>query len=432
MYLVISKDKRIPQDIKNFDYEMWSIEEFVEKASSDDGIDLDVDGGMYFNLDSLTEQLYESLNVYSDRDDFEIVYYKFSDQDIEPSFYISEGIVNYEVEQPKEEKEKEPEPKQEEELPKEQVNPDYEEESNKDSYSLPVDVVDTQPMIRPGGLDVNRLESIIDETDFDDRPQNAQPAKVILFGSSKGGTGKTFTCLITAYRFAQTHPNLKIALADFDIIDGQIGININRVTPTVADFYKQYKAGFDTFTYLSNCSLHNEHFNSNLDFYLAPPMDIPELTDDDDFWQKVFELLILNYDVVFFDSGIDYMGKRPISRLYKIADKIIITSNPSINSVKSVIKQMKTLSGQRKNPVFKPEDKILDRVFVVLTRVYKEKEINNIVVANISKYADVIAAFGNIDSIISRVQWFQQWELIGRNEKICEYLDIIASLDGID
>lgn len=446
MYLIISKDKRVPYDVQNFDYEQWSLEEFIEKASSDDGIDIDSDGGIYINVDSLTKDIYESLREYASYG-FEIVYYQFSDQMINLNFPIEEGIVNYEVEEPK--KEETQAVKEEEERPvnvqqtQPQIQPQVSAENvvqetevekpKQDRYGIgDVDVLDsTANNYDPMKLNRTRMDSLIDEPDTDQK-SSTKPAKVIMFGSSKGGTGKTFTCLITAYRFAQTHPNLRIALADFDIIDGQVGININRVTPTMKDFYAQYKAGHDTFTYLNNCSLHNEHFNSNLDFYLAPPMDIPELTEDTDYWQKVFELLILNYDVVFFDTGIDYLGKPPISKLYQIADKIIITCNPSINSVKSIIKQLKTLSGIRRNPVFTPDMKILDRTYVVLTRVYADSEINNIVVGNITKYVDVIAAFGNIDDIISKVQWYQQWELIGNNQRICATLDNIANIDTDD
>ena len=137
-----------------------------------------------------------------------------------------------------------------------------------------------------------------------------------------------------------------------------MSINLNKLTPTMQDFYKLYMCDKKTFEYLDNCKVKSEYFGCNIDFFLAPSQDIPEITNNNEFWSSVFKLLITNYDVVFFDSGIDYLGKPPISQLYKIADKIIITSNPSINSVKSVIKQLKTLSGLRANNVFKAGDNI--------------------------------------------------------------------------
>ena len=195
------------------------------------------------------------------------------------------------------------------------------------------------------------------------------------------------------------------------------------------DYYKLNHNGRKEFTYLENCKVKSDNFSPNIDFYLAPSQDIPQITNDFDFWKELFELLITNYDVVFFDSGIDYLGKAPISMLYKIADKIVITSNPSINSVKSVIKQFKTLSGQRPNNVFKRGDDILSKVNVVLTRVMESnKEINQIVESNLSKFAPVVAKFGNIDDIISQVQWYQRWYLIDKDPNITKALDKIAKV----
>ena len=276
------------------------------------------------------------------------------------------------------------------------------------------------------------LNNLIQNDEFDadvvKRRKKKAPAKVILFGSSKGGTGKTFTCLISAYWYAKKHPTQKVALADFDIIDGQIGITINKLAPTMQDFYKLSKNGYTAFGYLENCKVKTEHFSPNIDFYLAPPQDIPQITNDTPFWNNLFETLISNYDVVFFDSGIDYLGKAPVSQLYKIADKIIITSNPSINSTKSVLKQFKTLSGRRPNNVFKASDDILSRTNVVLTRMYDEGPINDIVINNIEIFAPVIAKFGNIDSIISEVQWYQHWYLIDQHPEIYNELEKIIEI----
>lgn len=279
------------------------------------------------------------------------------------------------------------------------------------------------------------LNNLLQHDDFDAenrRRKKKAPARVVLFGSSKGGTGKTFTCLASAYWYAKKHPIERVALADFDIIDGQIGITINKLSPTMQEYYKLYMSGRKEFSNLENCKVKTEHFSPNIDFYLAPSQDIPQITDNITFWNELFMSLINNYDVVFFDSGIDYLGKPPISQLYKIADKIIITTNPSINSVKSVIKQMKTLSGNRTNEVFKPSDKILKRVNLVITRMYEDGSLNDVVMYNLQKFAPVVAVFGNIDKIISEIQWYQHWYLIDSNPKLYSQLEKIVDLKNID
>jgi len=483
MFIVVSNNSRVPKDLDGFQVENWSAEEFLDRASSDDGIE--IDEGIWYDVSYLTEPIYEGLKAYKEAG-VNLIYYRFDDKP-NVDFAMEDNVVVYETAKPKVEPVQEiatPQPLVEP-TPQPVVTPTIEpqvveqpivqqpiqqtvETTTYIQPQVPQQQMVQQPMAQPmvqqpqmvqneyapqvnqpivGGVKLagsggnnNATKNIITTNmsnmlQFDDydsiTPQanrKAAPAKVILFGSSKGGTGKTFTCLISAYWYAKTHPTERIALADFDIIDGQIGITINKLTPTMQDFYKVAKAGHNDFAHLDNCKVKSDHFSPNIDFYLAPSQDIPTITNDNEFWTDVFKLLITNYDVVFFDSGIDYLGKPPISQLYKIADKIIITCNPSINSVKSVIKQFKTLSGQRINNVFRPGDDILSRTNVVLTRVYDNQTINDLVVQNIVKFAPVIAAFGNIDDIISQVQWYQQWELIDQNSEITDSLEDITRI----
>lgn len=460
-YLIITKDRRIPDDAKNFSYEVLTKEQFVAGANSDDGIE--IEGGIFYNIDSLDQDIYNAIRGAMD---IPIIYYQFSDQPNNLDFMVEEGIKTYDVAprvvQPQSQPQpvQQPRPVQQVQQPVQQIPVQQPAPVQYTPVQQP-QPVQPQPVQNPipqqfrpqnptpsrvGDLDVvsnptakydpNKLNELditnLLNEDWNLTPEEGgktkkQPAKVILFGSSKGGTGKTFTCLLSAYRYAKTHPGERIALADFDIIDGQVGITISKASPTIFDFYKQYKVGNKDFMYLHNSVVKSEKFNPNLDFYLAPPMDIPEVTNNFDFWQTVLELLLTNYDTVFFDSGIDYLGKPPISRLYKIADKIILTSNTSINSVKSIVRQLQTLSGKRKNNVYVPDYHILDRVNLVLTRVSSDNATNDIVIGTLSKYAPIIAAFGNIDDQISKTQWYQQWNIWDYEDKVNRYLDKITS-----
>lgn len=538
MFIVISNDPRIPDDLQGFQFEQWSSSEFFERASSDEGIN--IDEGLWYDTTCLTKEIYSALCQYKAAG-VSIIYYRYTDKPA-VDFNMTDNVIEYEVsnsnisnnESQFNNENKNNNSVNESNYTQQPVQNESTEVYNKENYSndntiqnnntqsstenvshetsntvnndsqanvepnITVDTTQQNNVVEPPNNDnITNIENIVEQTTnnvvntpveqlhnnavnsveqnknvsqlvdgvrlvgnntvdsnnsnitktilnksmsnmllYDDwdasAPQanrKAAPAKVILFGSSKGGTGKTFTCLISAYWYAKTHPTQRIALADFDIIDGQIGITINKLTPTMQDFYKVAKAGQNDFAHLDNCKVKSDKFSPNIDFYLAPSQDIPIITNDNNFWTDVFKLLITNYDVVFFDSGIDYLGKPPISQLYKIADKIIITCNPSINSVKSVIKQFKTLSGQRLNNIFKPGDDILSRTNVVLTRVYENQTINDLVVQNITKFVPVIAAFGNIDHIISQIQWYQMWDLIDANKAITDSLEDITNLD---
>lgn len=468
MYIIVSNNPRVPIDLDGFQVEKWTSDEFIERASSDEGIE--IDEGIWYDISCLSEDIYEALGAYKEAG-VNLVYYRFEDTP-NINFSINDKVKTYSVTpvapppMPELEPEpvietpifEEPEPVVEPPAPAPVAPPPAPVPSAPEPVyqppapepkpePTPVPTSNTIPnqgssivnlniknVGNPDGAMSKTMFDMLQYDDFDVSGKNyrnkSNAAKVILFGSSKGGTGKTFTCLISAYWYAKTHPTERVALADFDVIDGQIGINLNKLMPTMQDFYKVYKGGNKTFAYLDNCKVKSDHFSPNIDFYLAPSQDIPAITEDTAYWSTVFKLLITNYDVVFFDSGIDYLGKAPISQLYKIADRIIITCNPSINSVKSVIKQFKTLSGQRLNNIFKPSDEILNRIKVVLTRVYDNKDITDIVIHNITNYAPVITAFGNIDDIISQVQWYQRWNLIDENKDITDALENITSFEG--
>lgn len=506
MYIIVSNDPRVPIDLQNSAYEKWSVDEFCEHASTEEG--LDIDEGLFYDVSVLTEELYEALRSYSDQDEpggIKIRYYRFDDQRA-PKFAMYDEVIVYSTLAEGEDEEYEsdegdeeyvepfdeqptqsvieevvPDPVPVQPAPQPYVPPQPEPQPYippapapqpyvppvqpapqpyvppQETYTPPQETYQApqyeppkpakkKSKVEPAPTQTSGLSHIAKKNlgnmllydDFDAdmsrRKKKQKSAKVFLFGSSKGGTGKTFTCLATAYRYALSHPTQKVALADFDIIDGQIGITINKLRPTMLDFYTTYYRDNNNFTYLNNCKATSDHFSPNIDFYLAPSQDIPKVTNDKDFWNSVFALLISNYDVVFFDSGIDYLGKPPISALYQIANKIIITCNPSINSTKSVIKQLKTLSGQRVNQVFSPSDNVLSKVSIVLTRVYATNpEINELVESSIQIYAPVITRFGSFDEIISEIQWFQRWNLIDETPDLYEPLDkIIAELERED
>ena len=448
-YYVVSKDTRIPPTIKEEDeYTFLSMEEFFQMAQEG----FNPPDNIFINIDAIYnyKEVYEGLKAGG----VPTTYYVFSDQKeaqekLKNSFKIEEKVKMFNVKQEEGEIEKVEEPLPEKEIElKNEVNIDAElskideefrkkeeeKKMEKENNTVIGDLtVATTPKkqetVSQSQLNIQNWTNLLENDGASTlTKKNKKPAKCIAFNSAKGGTGKTFTCILTAYRFAKTHPDLKIALADFDIIDGQVGVTINRNNITLYDYYKQWQAGHTTFNYLENYHVSNEHFSPNIDFYLAPPADIPSITNNEDFWNNVFELLITNYDVVFFDTGIDYLGKAPIGKILKIADKIILTCNTSINSVQSVLRQIKILIGERKNEIFRKEDRLKDRLNVVLTRVSTSKEINNMIIRLIQPYVPIIAAFGNLDEAIARSQWYQEWDIWDSNVQILDYLDKIAEM----
>lgn len=254
---------------------------------------------------------------------------------------------------------------------------------------------------------------------------NNKEAEVHLFGSSKGGSGKTFTTIISARRYARNHPDKKVALLDFDIIDGQVGISIHKMQPTMFHYYKEYTKGYsDHRTMKEYCVQGNAKMDAdNLDFYLAPNNGI--IIRNDDFWLNILDNLIHNYDAVFIDTGIDYLNVHPISYAYKIADRINITTTTSIKSVNSVTKMIQKLTGKTPNPVFNKDDDIEPRLNIIITQMIATDDMNATAYANLARLANVIATFGVITQSVSQAEYFGYWDVFDDNH------DINAALDKI-
>lgn len=257
-------------------------------------------------------------------------------------------------------------------------------------------------------------------------------AKVFVFGSSKGGTGKTFTAIMSTYRYAKTHPHQKIALVDFDIIDGQVGISIHKVKPTIRKYLAEYQKGYDDFRTMHEFCVHaKDPFPQNVDFYLAPSNNAR--INDDNFWLNVIKNCIENYDVVVFDTGIDYINLRPISYVYKCADKILLVTTTSIKSVNSVTKQIGRLKGeidskdQNGRNVFSQDDGIAPHLNIIITQMLPSNEMNKTIYNSLASKANVVATFGVITDSVSRAEFFGEWNVFDRNSGVNKAFDDIMS-----
>lgn len=265
------------------------------------------------------------------------------------------------------------------------------------------------------------LESDQVETDTGDRE-----AVINLFGSSKGGTGKTFTCIISAYRYAKQHPGKKVCLFDADITDPQVAIAIHKVNPTLYNYWRNWSNGNKDFAFMEVCKTQNSKFPSNLDFYLAPK---DYVINNDNFWLDVLNNLIQNYDVVFIDSGIDYINIPLISYCYKIADRIVLVSTTSIKSTSSVMKQINRLKGNidsvnsnGKN-VYSKEDEIGPKLRLAITGYDSSDKQNSVIIETFQKQIKIGAIFGMLNSTISKAEFYGKWDIFDDNKKFNEHLD---------
>lgn len=272
------------------------------------------------------------------------------------------------------------------------------------------------------------IENLLNESmyDYDSESKGDKNARIIVFGSSKGGTGKTFTSIMSTYRYAKMHKNEKIALVDFDIIDGQVGISIHKIKPTMRNYLKEYQKGYCDFQTMHNfCIKANDPFPQNVDFYLAPSNGT--VIDDDDFWFNIINNCIKNYDVVVFDTGIDYLNIKPISYAYKIADKVNLVTTTSIKSVNSVTKQISKLKGETKNLVFDKDDEIGSRLNIIITQMVTTNKMNKTIYNTLSSKCNIVATFGVLTDSISQAEFYGRWDVFDKNAAINKAFDDIMA-----
>ena len=277
------------------------------------------------------------------------------------------------------------------------------------------------------GFDTLYQESVVQSEYLEDEDEDNKEAEVFVFGSSKGGSGKTFTCLLSAYNYAKQNPHKKIAVADFDIIDGQIGVTIHKFSPTIFNYYKNWvkEQDSDHSSDLSLFKVSPEFMPHNLDFYLASK---DHIIKEDKFWNDVFKKLIVKYDRVYFDTGIDYMNHHPIYTLYKIADKIMLTSTANLRSVGSVLKQIQRLKGlSESNGIFSEEDEIESKLNLVITQANLDSKYLAKTINQFEKIVNVIGVFGYMPNEIEKAEIERQWYVFDDNQHVQEILNKINS-----
>lgn len=396
--------------VNDRDLEAYTFNEFLVKAS-EEGIDSDVK--LYVDCTDLTEDFFGIIE-----DNFpDVTYYTFDD---EVSSFMEKVLDRIEL------WERNPSVSDNEENSAANDEIDnfldgFSNEENKEDEEEQEDYRITELLndyMAPDSEDV-RLEEEFEE--------DSKEAAIIAFGSAKGGVGKTFTCLISAYRFAKTHPNLRVAICDFDIINGQIGVTIHAPrAKNMYGFYKQYENGNRRFKTMKEYKVNVDFFPRNVDFYLAPRNTF---INNDEFWNQVFINLVGNYDVVFFDTGIEYTNIRPISTIYKVCDKLILLSTTSIKSVYSVLNQISILTGSIPNSTYSADDNIGNKMYLVLTQIDMNDDMNKTVFNNFKSRIPVVATFGQINLDIQQAEYKKRWNIFDNKEKFNVALDEICNID---
>lgn len=247
---------------------------------------------------------------------------------------------------------------------------------------------------------------------YDSEDENS--AIVYTFGSSKGGSGKTFTCIASARRYAQLYPEKKIALIDLDITDAQVGISLHYISPNVNNAYLSWLSENENLDLTT--SFRETVLGNNLHVFAGNSSGLARDRYPDDFWIDFLTKVVHSYDTVFIDTGIDYLNLEPIRMAYEIADRVVVLSGTSIKSITSIKKQLSFLAGVSDGSPYTQEMDIIGKVGIVFTQWDPGNPVEQVpsLLQNMARVGDIsvpiLVKFGYI-KYIQEIEFLGNWDL---------------------
>ena len=171
-----------------------------------------------------------------------------------------------------------------------------------------------------------------------------QYKKIFSFTSGKGGTGKTFLALNTAYALSRLQKKVLLVDLDFNLANLHLLLNVNPLS-TLNEFFLGKKMVSDVITNL----------NANIDAIFGEPGSsaLPQLTESQYtlFFSNIRKIAS-NYDYILIDSGAG--ANSTIINLLRRCDENIFVVTPEPTSVMDAYVLMKYLyqnSGKNLFPV---------------------------------------------------------------------------------
>lgn len=355
------------------DKEVKTFDEFLEEAGSDEGLNV---SGLYIDINSVpSEDIYDQLVETG----FDIVWCTINGD--HPDWFKGE-LESFVPETQKEE-----------------------------SINNDLNPTDTSPLDDESIEEISVALSMMDE-EPDTTDNGDTIGRIVTFGSSKGGAGKTFTAIISAVYYAKDHPNERVCLLDLDIEEPQVSTAIRTIKPTLKKFYADYLAGDKSFETMKKYKATNVSMPQNLDFYLTP-RDAHVILDND-FWETCMYNLFMNYDMIVFDTGTSYMTLPPIISAYKLADKLNIVTSASLTSSIAVGAQIKRLTGETPNDVYSEEDEMMSKINLIITNTYDDP-ICDAIVNRMNNEGNIIAEFGILTPKVNQIQVYGKWDYFDDN-----------------
>lgn len=179
---------------------------------------------------------------------------------------------------------------------------------------------------------------------------------VVSSTSSKGGSGKTTVGMCFASMLAHSSRiaaeqglvsengtparQLKVVIVDMDTRDGQIGFNINKLTPTALNIFISPNKDLET---IKENLIYDERLGVHA--LLAPKRarTADHLTPE--FYEEVIYQLRTIFDVVVLDTSVFYLDALLGQLVLPVSDAIMFVTDLSLGSVFGMVRWMDEITG---------------------------------------------------------------------------------------
>lgn len=162
--------------------------------------------------------------------------------------------------------------------------------------------------------------------------------KVITVTSSKGGSGKSTVSILTgsyialsskiAYENGDIPFPLKVCIVDLDVRDGQLGILMGSMKPTVVNIVM---AGAPTPENIRQGIFSSESTGCDFIFASRRPRNAERISAE--FYAEMIQNLRSMYDYIILDTSVNYLDELLNQVAYPLADRIVLVSDMGISSI---------------------------------------------------------------------------------------------------
>lgn len=251
-------------------------------------------------------------------------------------------------------------------------------------------------------------------------------AQVISITSPKGGTGKTTIALSFSSQLAKTSVideyghkrNLRVALVDLDVRDGQVGMLIGQFSPTMLNLSSK---GLSNEAFLETM-IHDEKLD--IDVLLAPrrsrSADELSLT----LLSEIIEKLKQQYDFVILDTPVFYPNNEILEEVvYPQSDRIIIATETSNGALKSLYRQIELFTTEKDSGGYGVSS---GKIGIVINKSIVNSGVSGEKVASYTANIPIISVIPNLAREIFQATNLQDLSSLADNEKYSNPLKRMA------